>query len=84
LNDIEIRTTLRAYPEYEELNTIKGGLNLRLEKLLLQSLNAGHIFLDICGETAFYVLEHVKECKEYLKEKYTHVFIDEYQDCGDI
>ena len=50
--------------------------------MLLTSLSDGYIFLDICGETALYILGHVKEAQEYLVSKYTHIFVDEYQDCG--
>ncbi|KRF67560.1 hypothetical protein ASG99_14730 [Bacillus sp. Soil768D1] len=52
--------------------------------LLEKSLLAGHIFLELCGETAFYILNRVPECLLYLKARYTHIFIDEYQDCGEI
>ncbi len=84
LNTIEVCTTLRDYPKYEKLIAIKDGISKNTEELLLQSLYEGYVFLDICGETAYYVLENVKECIEYLKARYTHIFIDEYQDCGDI
>jgi len=52
--------------------------------MLIESLSEGYIFLDICGETAMYILENVKEAIGYLVARYTHVFIDEYQDCGEI
>ena len=51
-----------------------------MEKALLD----GHIFLELCGETALYILNKVPECLLYLKARYTHIFIDEYQDCGEI
>jgi DNA helicase-2/ATP-dependent DNA helicase PcrA len=84
LNSIEVHTTLMDYPEYKELIASKGGINKDIEELLLTSLRDGHVFLDICGETAYYILMHVKECMEYLKARYTNIFVDEYQDCGDI
>ncbi len=84
LNTLEVCTRLSDYPKYQELIAIKDGISKSAEELLLRSLEEGYIFLDICGETAHYILKNVKECMEYLKAKYTHIFIDEYQDCGDI
>lgn len=81
---LEVCTTVNDYPAYQELSTIKQGMNDKTQKLLLHSLSEGFIFLDISGETAYYIIKHVTECLDYLKAKYTHIFIDEYQDCGDI
>jgi len=81
---LEVCTSLNDYPIYKDLSTIKTGLDKKNTALLLDSLSEGFIFLDIIGETALYIIEHVKECFEYLRAKYTHIFIDEYQDCGDI
>ncbi len=84
LNTLEVCTTVNDYPVYKELSTITTGVNKKNEEMLLRSLSEGLIFLDISGETAFYIIKNVKECIEYLKAKYTHIFTDEYQDCGDI
>jgi len=84
LNTLEVWTTVNEYLTYKELSTITTGVNKKNEEILLRSLSEGLIFLDISGETAFYIIKNVKECIEYLKAKYTHIFIDEYQDCGDI
>ncbi|MEK3737898.1 MULTISPECIES: UvrD-helicase domain-containing protein [Paenibacillus] len=82
---LEVRDNIDDYPEYQRLKGLKDDSNNKeLLLLLRESLLNGHIFLEICGETALYILNTVPECLLYLKSKYTHVFIDEYQDCGEI
>lgn len=81
---LDVRANLTDYPEYLKLSEIKESMNPRLEKLLITSLADGHIFLDLCGETALFILENVKEASDYLTSRYSHIFIDEYQDCGHI
>ncbi|PGE39779.1 DNA helicase UvrD [Bacillus toyonensis] len=83
--DLEVRDSIDDYPKYEQLKAIRE--DFRNEELLLlleKTLVDGHIFLELCGETALYILNKVPECLLYLKARYTHVFIDEYQDCGEI
>lgn len=85
LSTLEIKSSFRDYPEYEDLRNIGSNMNnQKFVNLLIKSLKEGHIFLDICGETAFYILCNVPQCLLYLKARYTHIFIDEYQDCGEI
>ncbi len=84
MNTLEVCTTVNEYPEYKELSSLKEGGTVNKEELLLRSLSDGFVFLDISGETAYYILKNVKECNDYLKARYTHIFIDEYQDCGGI
>ena len=79
---LEVRDNVDDYPEYQDLLKIKETINQEIEMLLVAALSNGHIFLELCGETAWYILEHVKEAKEFLVARYTHIFIDEYQDCG--
>lgn len=81
---LDVKTTVEEYPEYRSLLGMQQSMTTEIETLLISSLAAGHIFLDLCGETALYILEHVKAATEYLVSRYTHIFIDEYQDCGDI
>lgn len=81
---LDVKASLKDYPEYIELGEIKHSMHPDLEKLLISSLADGHIFLDLCGETALYILENVKEVSDYLTSRYSHIFIDEYQDCGHI
>ncbi|WP_338099996.1 UvrD-helicase domain-containing protein [Methanolapillus africanus] len=86
INLFEVKTTLNDYPIYKELKSLEN-VNEEVSQsnmdLLSQSLKEGHIFLDICGETALFILNNVPACLEYLKSRYTHIFIDEYQDCGE-
>lgn len=81
---LEVRSNLSEYSKYSSLINLKKGIDNELEKLLIESLKDGHVFLEICGETAIYILDKVVDCVLYLKARYTHIFIDEYQDCGDV
>lgn len=55
------------------------------EKVLLENaLHEGKIFLNLTGETAMYILEKVPGAMLYIKSRYSHIIIDEYQDCGQI
>lgn len=42
----------------------------------------GNIILELVGLLAVYIFNHSQACKNYIKAKYTHIIIDEYQDCG--
>ncbi len=84
LVQFEVKTSVKDVPEFESLSEIAMGISAEHEKLLIKSLENGYVFLDICGETALFILTHVQEAKAYLTSRYTHIFIDEYQDCGDI
>ena len=53
------------------------------EDLLLTALTEGKIFLELTGEIALYLLKSVPSVLTYIKARYTHIFIDEYQDCGE-
>jgi len=53
-------------------------------ELLMEGLSEGKIFLDYTGKTALYLLSRVPGVLCYLKAKYSHIIIDEYQDCGNI
>lgn len=57
-------------------------LSKEQENLLVKGLFDGKIFLKYTGETALFLLNNVKGVLLYLKAKYTHIIIDEYQDCG--
>ncbi len=81
---LEVKAKVEEYPEYAELTNLRNGTTPELEALLVKSFCNGHIFLDLCGETALFILQHIKEATEYLLARYTHIFIDEYQDCGEI
>jgi DNA helicase-2/ATP-dependent DNA helicase PcrA len=84
LVQFEVKTSVKDVPEFETLSEIAVDISPENEKLLIKSLESGYVFLDICGETALFILNRVQEATEYLTSRYTHIFIDEYQDCGDI
>lgn len=69
---------------YSELQTITETVTQVQEKLLKEALSEGKIFLNISGEIAWYILNKVSGVAKYLQARYSHVFIDEYQDCGKI
>ena len=79
---LDVKTTVNDFPKYKPLWEIQKSLTSELETLLISSLADGYIFLDLCGQTALYILKHVQEAKEFLAARYTHIFIDVYQDCG--
>jgi len=45
-------------------------------------LEAGYAIFENNAATASYILKKSKACKLYLSSKFTHVIIDEYQDCS--
>lgn len=82
---LEVKDSIDEYPKYEDLKKLKENrIDKELFRLLKESLQEGLIFLEISGETALFILNEVPQCLIYLKARYTHIFIDEYQDCGEI
>jgi DNA helicase-2/ATP-dependent DNA helicase PcrA len=76
---------LNSIPENE-----KAILNKYLEDLMFgetilniirDHYKQGKIIMELNGFLANYILDNCIACKQYLTSKYTHVFIDEYQDC---
>jgi DNA helicase-2/ATP-dependent DNA helicase PcrA len=45
-------------------------------------LKSGIIVLDLATEIATFVYNNSISCKKYLASKYSHIIIDEYQDCN--
>jgi len=43
----------------------------------------GNVILESYGFLALYIFRNSFACRRYLKAKYSHIVIDEYQDCGD-
>ncbi|WP_343689419.1 ATP-dependent helicase [Chitinophaga sp.] len=71
----------------EELNWLDDKIDLDnlpqkhidlLKKLFLQ----GRIVLESVGLFSIYVFNKSKACRKYIKSRYTHIIIDEYQDTG--
>ncbi|TDL33482.1 ATP-dependent helicase [Macrococcoides bohemicum] len=80
-----IYDTVNDHPEYADLKKLDANnRDEQLIQLLKKSLQEGLIFLEISGEIALLILDEVPQCLNYLKARYTHIFIDEYQDCGEI
>ena len=44
---------------------------------------SGKIVLERIGLLAVHILDSCQSCQRYIKARYTHVIIDEYQDCGE-
>lgn len=82
--NLEVKECVSNYKEYEGLEKIKEGINEDIREILIKSLTEGNIFLDIAGETAKFILDEIPDCRLYIKSRYKYIFIDEYQDCGDI
>ena len=86
-------TNKKMEPEYIDKNSVSEHfspllkLNLKptdeQETLLLEALSCGYIILDKAGEYAYFILNNVQKCREYIKARYSAIFIDEYQDCGE-
>lgn len=51
-------------------------------EILKSFFNKGVIPLETVGISANYVFNKSKACRNYLKARYTAIYIDEYQDCG--
>lgn len=63
--------------------------SLQLEQLTEDNINIiktyfinGLIMIETIGVFANYVFTNSKACRNYIKAKYTHLYIDEYQDSG--
>lgn len=82
--EYEVIASLKDDPQYSKLADFKENFTPELESLLLSALSEGKIFLEISGEIALYILKNVPGALIYIKSRYTHIFIDEYQDCGEV
>lgn len=70
--------------QYESLDNRRGAFTTADYSLLVDGLRDGKIFLPFTGETARYILNNVPGALMYLRAKYSHIIIDEYQDCGEV
>lgn len=71
-------------PQYASLSALSLRVNDTEAALLIQALSEGYIFLQKSGEIALYILKNVPGALRYIQARYSHIFIDEYQDCGAI
>jgi DNA helicase-2/ATP-dependent DNA helicase PcrA len=51
---------------------------------LINWLKSGKVPLSKNAEIAYYFLNNIPECLDYMLAKYKYLFIDEYQDCSQI
>lgn len=51
-------------------------------ELLRSRFLKGQLFLETSGALALFALTHSAACQRYLRAKYSHILIDEYQDSG--
>lgn len=56
-------------------------LNEHLD-ILTSNFRNGQIFIETNGALSLYTLTHSPACQHYIKARYSHIFIDEYQDSG--
>ena len=71
-------------PKYASLSALSSEVNDAEATVLIQALSEGYIFLQKSGEIALYILKNVPGALRYIQARYSHIFIDEYQDCGEI
>lgn len=76
-----------AQEEQERFSAIRSNqvslaeLDAHLE-LVKSYFQKGQLFLETNGAITLYVLNNSAACQKYVQARYTHVFIDEYQDSG--
>jgi len=51
-------------------------------ELLKSNFNSGIIYIETIGLLSLYIFDNSKACQKYIKARYSHVIIDEYQDSG--
>ena len=84
ITDFEIIDTVPEESRFAPLLKHEGELSSTDNSLIVEGLCEGKIFLKHTGETALYILDHVPGALCYVKARYSHIIIDEYQDCGEI
>lgn len=81
-NDYEVIDDIPEEGKYASLLQYDSVFTQSQKDLLIEGLYEGFVFLKFIGETALMIIERVSNVILYLKAKYSHVIIDEYQDCG--
>lgn len=80
--DFEVVEIIPEEGKYASLLQYNSVLTQPQKDLIIDGLYEGIVFLKYIGETALLIIERVSNVILYLKAKYSHVIIDEYQDCG--
>lgn len=76
----EVEHNERVEPLVEDAD--QGRIDDELVEVMRQLYIEGRIILETIGCFALHVFENSFACRRYLRARYSHVFIDEYQDCG--
>ena len=84
ITEYSVCNDLANDPKYSSLIIFSTTPTPDQETLLFAALSEGKIFLEKSGEIALYILQKVPGALKYIKARFTHIFIDEYQDCGEI
>lgn len=79
--DYQVLKLEESDPVYGRLTKIEK-LGSSEEALVIKALQEGKVFLELSGQIALYLMDKVPGVLQYLKARYTDIFIDEYQDCG--
>lgn len=73
----------RKLPSLGDNEALKTSLLSEIKDELRAHYLSGFILLEAVGILSVYILEHSGACARYLKSRYSHIFIDEYQDSGE-
>ena len=82
LPEYDVIRSLEKHSSYASLLDVNESFSEKQETLLLDALKKGKIFLQILGQIALYILKTTPGAIKYLKSRFSHIIIDEYQDCG--
>lgn len=81
-----IKTSVNKYEvknlEKEETNEFKQKSKNDKLKFALKQLENGYIILQATGILGNYIFENSIRCKKYILARYSHIVIDEFQDCN--
>ena len=72
------------HDEYKDLKNFSLNPNEEQVDLMLRALQEGHILLEKDGEIAYWLLTHLDSVRNFMRARFSHIFIDEYQDCGEV
>ena len=82
--EYSVCSDVRNDPQYSILADFSIKPSREQEVLLITALSEGKIFLEKSGEIALHILRKVPGAIMYIRARFSHIFIDEYQDCGEI
>ena len=72
------------HDEYKELKNFSLNPNEEQVDLMLHALQEGLVLLEKDGEIAYWLLTHLDSVRNFMRARFSHIFIDEYQDCGEV